>query len=360
MAHNAMGRLVRCQTPNSLCQSISFTQKRSWSARTIPSFSPTSSPELNQLLNRFRDELFIPQSLNANQRKPIYRSSIADKLSGVPVVVPIGENEEPYQLRPLGVANLPSQKDMVKTLGLMAEEKNWSNLVIFLTGLSNGNRSPQQKHWEWLIRRCGANNGLWALYECAVQQKNTHFSLKDGNLADRLFFELHMVGQRNEFQGESFKKAEDLAQRFALLMEAPEHSSRNAARDPKKSPLVIGTLLELSAARALNKGGIDTGRKVETGCLRLLAALADQEFVINQTKWVHNDLLLQRLVPAYNGMQLALKMKDISKKDPLASELRESVSKVGSFIKELMAKAPRLGVSPQKPTIGLQQAKLLL
>ncbi|KAL4787825.1 hypothetical protein BJX76DRAFT_267673 [Aspergillus varians] len=357
MAPNAIGSLLRRQSSSALHQSINLTQKRSWSARTIPTLSPTSSPDLDQTLNRFRDELFIPHALNVNQRNLIYRPRNASKLNGHPIIVPIGSNEESYQLRSINIFALPSRQDVVRVLSLMHETKDWSNLAIFLTGIYKSGMALTPERWEWLVRKAGGSNGLGQLLMCAQQSKSTQFQLRSNSLVERLFFELHLAGQRNDFTGTGVTKVHGLAKSFSLLMEAPEHTVHDLENDPKRNPLVIGTLLELSAARALSVEGTDQSREVESLARRLLASWKDQDLSTEKKDWPSIDRLLQQLVPSYNGLKLALQLDSIANNKHIASGLKTRVNEFGMFIAKLKKAAPKR--VQEKPTIGLSQAQLL-
>ncbi|RDW61868.1 uncharacterized protein DSM5745_10540 [Aspergillus mulundensis] len=359
MALNTTARVLR-QAPSTLQQSINLNQKRSWSARTIPSLTPTQSPELDQLLNRFRDELFIPHSLKVQQRNLIYRPRLASKLTGHPIVVPIGPKEEPYQLRPIDIWKVPGKKDSLRVIALMHETKDWSNLVNFLRGLHKAGLSFQPRHWEWLVRKAGGSNGLGALVMAAQQSHTTGFTLNNVSLVERLFFELHLAGQRIEFTGEGIAKIYGLANSFTLLMHNPHHAVSDLDNDPKRSTLVIGTLLELSAARALSDYGSNVDKveyeavekKVEYQARRLLASLKRQNLSQVGEDWVSNDKLLQRLVPCYNGLKLALQVDVIARNKQFAAALKTRTNELGMFIGDL-----KKGV--HRPTIGLVQAQLL-
>jgi hypothetical protein len=323
----------------------------------IPTLFPTSSPELDQTLNRFRDEMFIPNALNASQRNLIYRPRNANKLNGHPVIVTIGESEESYQLRSIDVFSLPSKKDVIRVLSLMHETNDWSNLATFLTGIYKSNITLSLGRWEWLVRKAGESNGIGQLLKCAQQSKSTQFELKKISLVERLFFELHLMGQRNDFAGPGIAKINGLAKSFALLMEAPEHAVHDLENDPKKNPLVIGTLLELSAAKALSEGGTDGVREVEALTRRLLASWKTQNLNTEGKGWQHIDHLLQQLVPTYNGLKLALRLDDIANNKQISSGLKTRTNEFGMLIAKFKKAAPKR--IQEKPTVGLSQAQLL-
>ncbi|KAL4926061.1 uncharacterized protein BDV17DRAFT_293874 [Aspergillus undulatus] len=357
MAHNALGRLLRCRSPNALQQSISLIQKRAWSARSIPSFMPTSSRELNDTLNRFRDELFIPHALNDNQRNLMYKSRHQHKIQEHPIVVPIGEKEEPYQLRPIDPFKTPTRKDAVRVINLMAETRNWSNLVIFLTGLYKSGMSLRNRQFERLIRKAGETNGLGPLLMAAQQAKETHLTLDDTHRVDRLFFQLHLEAQQTDFTGPELLKILRIAKSFVVLMEAPEHAVAEPERDPKRAPLVAATLLELSAASALAGQNTVVVSGLESLVQRLAASLKAANLSTSERSWVALDHLLQQLVPAYNGLKLALKVDGITSNRAVAQQARSSMNEVGAIIGKIKSAPPEHVV--EKPTIGLIQAQLL-
>ncbi|KAL4868541.1 hypothetical protein BDV12DRAFT_102436 [Aspergillus spectabilis] len=357
MAPNAIGSLFRRQTASNFRQSINhFTQKRSWSARTIPSFYPTNSPELDQALSRFRDELFIPHSLTTEQQRMIYRNRHAAKLNENPITVSIGEDDEPYPLRPLGVSQLPSTKDAYKVLSLMHETKNWSNLAIFLTGLRNSGRSLETARWEWLVRKAGESNGLGPLLQCAQQANDTRFLLKEPALVKRLFFELHVLAQEDGFSGPAVEKAYGLATQFAHLMESDTHVVNDLEKDPRRSSFVIGTLLELSAARALNEPSPEKGGEVLNYARRFIASW-EPPTTQTQQNWYQVDARLQDVVASYSGMNLASKVPEVTKANDVAAGLRKRVIEYGSFIGKLKKMAPKEIL--EKPTLGLRHARLV-
>ncbi|PTU17771.1 hypothetical protein P175DRAFT_0486426 [Aspergillus ochraceoroseus IBT 24754] len=359
MAQNAVGRLFRCQNSNTLRQSIStITQKRSYSKNAIPSFPPTSSAELDQALNRFREELFIPYGLSRQQQKLVFRQKYAERLEQEPVTVTIGENDEPFLLRPMDPLTRPSKKEIVDVVSLMKTAKDWQNLIPFIAGLRMSNRLITSARWEWLVRKAGESDALGIILESVKQTERTGLRLNNIDLVQRIFFELHRKAQRGEFKGPDVSKALSLAKQFVTLMEAPEHVERSIEQDPKRRPVVVGTLLELSAARALSElDGLDEAGEVRAYAQRLLASWELGNFDKEVKDWVHVDRMLQENVPIYNGMKLALQVKGIQGDRPVHSGLKTRVSQLGMLIGNQMKMAPEK--AQQRPTLGLKQAQLL-
>ncbi|KAH8423572.1 uncharacterized protein LDX57_001332 [Aspergillus melleus] len=358
MAQNAIGRLFRGQSSGSLRQSVgSLTQKRSYSKNAIPTFTQTSSADLDADLNRFREELFIPFGLRTSQRRMMFRQKYADRLDEEPITVPISETEN-FTLRPMDPQSRPTNKEAVDVIAKLQTTSDWQNLLPFLSGLHMSHRRLNANRWEWLMRKAGQADALGIVLECAKQSERTNLRLTNAGLVQRLFFELHLKAQQGEFQDPAVSKALRLAQQFASLMEAPEHIDPNPDTDPKRKPAVIGVLLELSSARALNvNAGKDEGRNVRAYAQRLLGSWQLGNFSSEVKDWTSVDQMLRDNVPIYNGMKLALQVHGISNDKSIAPGLKTRINELGILIANQKKLAPEK--VQRKPTLGLAQSHLL-
>ncbi|KAH1491891.1 hypothetical protein LV164_003497 [Aspergillus fumigatus] len=362
MAQSAVGRLFRCQNSSYLRQSIgSITQYRTYSHNAIPTFPPTSSPELDQALKRFREELFIPFGLNTEQRRLMFRRKYAEKLEQQPVTINIGDNDEPYQLRPMDPMARPPKKEFKDVVLLMKTRKDWQNLAPFLGGLQMSKRPLSLANWEWTVRKAGEADAVGAILECAKQSERTGLRLDNIGIVQRIFFELHKKAQKGQFKDPAVSKALGMAKQFAALMEAPEHSRKNVQNikeDPKRQPFVIGTLLELSAARAVNElGGKDESGDVYAYAQRLMANWEAGNFSRDVTNWFTVDRMLQENVPIYNGITLALQVEGVASDKTVSGPLKRRLNNLRLLIANHKEMAPEN--VQQKPTLGYQQSQLL-
>ncbi|CDM35896.1 hypothetical protein DTO013E5_5408 [Penicillium roqueforti] len=307
MAQIAMSRLFRQSTTGSVRQSILRPmQARSYGSNSvIPTFTSTSSPELDEALERFRNELFIPLALPKRQRKSVFREKYAKQLENEPITVKIGETEE-FTLTPKKHHDLPSKKDALEVLKLMVATKNYSNLFPYLSGLRMSNYAINSDRWEFIIRKTSAASKLSTIIECAKQSHRTGLTLSNRNIARRLFFELHKTAAKANFEGAPTVKALKLAREAASLMDADEHSVRNLEDDPKHQPFVIGTLLELSAACAkIDETQIGLVRSYSQ---KLDAAWSRGNFQDDASTGFENIERVEENLAVYNGMRLALEL----------------------------------------------------
>ncbi|KAJ5406007.1 hypothetical protein N7465_007291 [Penicillium sp. CMV-2018d] len=355
MAQIAMSRLFRQSTTSSVRQSILRPmQARSYGSNSaIPTFTSTSSPELDEALERFRNELFIPLALPKRQRKSVFREKYAQQLENEPITVKIGETEE-FTLTPKKHHDLPSKKDALEVLKLMVATKNFSNLFPYLSGLRMSNYAINPDRWEFIIRKTSDAGKLSTIIECARQSQRTGLTLSNRNIARRLFFELHKTAAKADFKGIQTVKALKLAREAASLMDADEHSVQNLEDDPKHQPFVIGTLLELSAACAKLK-------EAETALVRgyaqkLDAAWSRGNFKDDAATGFENIERVEENLALYNGMLLALGLPKASQDtgnfkarcDELKPVLISQLQKVknadvlsDNVVKQLLAEKPK-------------------
>ncbi|CAG8087859.1 unnamed protein product [Penicillium nalgiovense] len=305
MAQFAMSRLFRQSTTSSVRQSmLRPMQARSYGSNAaIPTFTSTSSPELDEALERFRNELFIPLALPKRQRKSVFREKYATQLQNEPITVKISETEE-FTLTPKTRHDLPSKKDALEVLKMMVATKNFSNLFPYLSALRMSNYAINSDRWEYIIRKTSDAGKLSTIIECARQSQRTGLSLSNKNIARRLFFELHRTAAQADFKGIPTAKALKLAREAASLMDAPEHSVEDIQGDPKHQPFVIGTLLELSAACAqIQEADIALVRGYAQ---KLDAAWSRGNFKNDAATGFETIERLEENLAIYNGMRLAL------------------------------------------------------
>ncbi|CAG7971013.1 unnamed protein product [Penicillium salamii] len=254
MAQTAMSRLFL--QSSSVRQSILRpAQVRNFGSNAvIPTFTSTPSTELNEALQRFREEVFIPCGLPVRQQKSVFKPRHAKKLETEPIVVKISETED-YTLTPKKRHELPTKKEAMDVLHIMVTAGDFSNLIGYVSGLKMSGYVISNNRWEYIIRKASMAGKLNIIYECARQGHRTGLSLADQNVARILFFELHQTATRAKFQGKETSEALSLAQDFAALMQGKFHSNKDVEVDPKHQPFVIATLLELATAKAMAKAG---------------------------------------------------------------------------------------------------------
>ena len=295
----------------------------------------------------------------------MFRQKYHDRLDEEPVTVSIGENDEPFLLRPMDPLTRPTKQEAIQTISLMKTPRDWQNLVPFLTGLRMANRILKRERWEWLIRR--ANNeadALSVIIECAKQSAKTGLRLDNEPVVQRLFFELHRKAQREDFQEPVLSKTLGLAQEAVNLMEAPEHKPKSLSQDPRRNPTVIAVMLELNTARALNAASAEGKSAANDDDGRILAYVLRLHGTWSRVKmeqpktWREAEEQLRDNAPIYNSVQLVLQIPSIPTDKSPGKDLKNALQKLKSSLVTASGMAP--AAAKANPTQGLEQAQRLL
>lgn len=265
----------------------------------------------------------------------------------------IGDDEQ-FLLRPMDHMTRPRKVEVSDVVKLMKTNKDWQNIIPFLIGLRTSKRYLDNDRWEWLMRKATEADALGIMLECAKQSEKTGLRLKDAGVVGKYFYGLHKKAQAADFQGAATAKALSLAQQAAQLLEAPEHVEHDITKDPRRRPAVIGVLLELSAARALNEfEGRDEDGQVAAYARRLVATWPLGSFDAGVSNWHKIEDTLQQNIPIYNGIKLALQVNSISINKALSSDLKGRMDKLGKLITKQKKIAPEK--VKEHPTEGYKQ-----
>lgn len=288
----------------------------------------------------------------------MFKQKYANKLAEEHYTTNIGESDEEFELRHLDPQSRPTLKEIFETISLMKTKQDWQNIIPFLSGLRMSKRTLKEDRSEWLVRKAAEANALGILFECAKQADRTGFRLNNVGAVSRYFFELHRLAQSGGFQGDALEKALRLAEQAALLMDDPVHVAMDPAKDPRRSPAVIGVLFELSAARAVNElSRKDEDGRVLTYTKRLLGSWSSSSFNGNTTDPFEIDVLFRQSVPIAHGIKLALKVNTVSKElggrlQARGKELQQRIESLKERIPDDVRKNPPLGY---RQTALLQQ-----
>ncbi|KAJ5874729.1 uncharacterized protein N7529_003159 [Penicillium soppii] len=301
MAQTAMSRLF-VQSTSSVRQSILRpAQVRSYGSKVIPTFTSTPSTELNEALERFRNDLFIPLGLPKRQQKSVFKPKYATQLEHEPITVTINKDEK-FTLTPKLRHELPSKKEALAVLDMMVATGDFSNLFAFVSAMRMSNYTINSNRWQYIIRKVSAAGKLNQIVEISLAFFSTNSTTPQ-------------CGQTSS--GKKPLYARNLAQQVALLLDAPEHSAKGINNDPKYQPFVIGTLLELNAALGLamsdklDPSKTDQSVKAESRNIRDYAQKLDASwsrgnFKNDGSTPYETETRLQENLAIYNGMRLSL------------------------------------------------------
>jgi len=326
----------------------------------IPSFESTTSPEMDSLLGQYRQQVFTPSALAKHHRALIYKKSRHQILQNDPGVTVTMSDDEEVRLQPMHEFDKPNTKKSLVALAKMLSETNdptmWNNIIPFLEGLKQAKLDVPYTWMEKLTRKANEMGKAGVIIRAAEMAKKTGFRLSQGGVTKELMVGCHMRAVAARFQGDAFEKAAHHADHIALLLEDPLHCGgklREHESDMRKDVTVIGVLLEMATARAVNaQNGKDDDGKVKNYLTKALALTRDTEF--KPAPRTHHDHEPARLgkaieswLPLWNGLKLVRQIEDIAS-GPQADELTLLWNKVNDAVhdalkgtKDLTQRKPR-------------------
>ena len=222
-------------------------------------FSPTSSPELDAIFNKYRETLFIPSVLSEDHRRLIYRPSKHGQLLNEPGVTVTLPNDEDLKLQPMQLGQRPVKRQtIVKIKEILAsteDDNAWNNLIPFLEGMKTAKEPIEIKHVGQITRKAYERGKYSIPVRCAELAKRTDFRLRYPGLASVIFTGCHNRAAAAGFEGDELLAAAKQAEYIALMLEREEHcggSLKDNQVDARKELRIVGVLLELAAAKAIH------------------------------------------------------------------------------------------------------------
>lgn len=280
---------------------------------SLPSFQHTSSPELDNLLETFRSNVFLPAHLRKAQRDIIYRPKNHHLLSTEePATVAIGD--EVLQLRPLNrMRDEPlTRTSIIKILQLMREAKNWQNLAPFLIGLRNSQRVLRQPHLEKMVRTACEQGNEGAIMECLRQSEKTGVELWQVGVAVELMWRAMGRAIEGNWTEEAVDRGLRLADSLWIMMQDPKHANEQLL-DPTQCPETVGVMVQLHAAKAVMfHEQKDIHGKVVEYTQRLLALWEKMNFPNSDSDVRTATLNLMKWAPVWHGMKMARKVSEVT------------------------------------------------
>lgn len=313
--------------------------------KTLATFTPTSSPELDNLLNSWRKEIFLPSILSPYHRDLIYKTSRKEILTtppGVSVSVqtalpPSAPNassaeEVTIKLEPMNKFDKPNVKKGFSNITQQLEEntdaQTWDNLIPFLEGLRVA-RMELPPHFLPRLARIASTKSVarWnTILAAATIGKRTGVTLAHQELTWELVFGAFQRATEGNF---SHPEPAKTLQRITLLLDKPEHcggkipasTNKNTYVDMRHDVAVLAIQSAFASAHVLREsGGKDTDGSAVRAIQKLLVlekatpgrllASVDESVTVQQRSneaWKHNATLT-KLMPLYAALSFTNKV----------------------------------------------------
>lgn len=350
----------------------SFTSSRSLS-KTLATFTPTSSPELDILFNTWRKEVFLPSIISPHHQDLVYKTSKSELLTvppGVSVTVQTalppsapnasGVGEETIKLEPM---NRFDRQNFTKSFNQITQQlyktpdpQAWDNLIPFLEGLRFARVEPSAHFLPRLARIASSSEvARWnTILTAATMTKRTGVTLSHQALTKELVLGTFQRAVESKF---SQSEPEKTFRRIVSLLDAPEHcggklpqNKRNVIfTDMRGDKTVLAVQLVFVAARAIRESSAKDMDGSVASCVQKLIALDNfkkgslsasvQESPSatspNGEGWRHN-IYLTELMPVYAALALAKKV-DLEKTLGKGKSVK-ALAAIQNLLKDLQSK----------------------
>jgi len=321
--------------------------------KVVPSFTPTSHGELDQLLLAWREKVFIPAALPEHHRKLIYKPSRQQALSNDAGVKVTMSDDEEITLQPRDPYDKPNVREsMKKMIGILSEQNEdvvWNNLGPWLEGLQMSKQRLPHFFWQKITRKACEIGKERIILACAEKSNKTGFSLKKQGVTFELMLGFHKRAADHGFAGPELESAWQRALKVTRILEDMLHDGKQLKEhevDPRMDPLVLSVLTELAAAKALESGG--NADQVASYAARMLPIAQERDFTVQLADGIKEDVrtralynaVLESFLPMQNAINLALKFDAIKKSDlgeKLSLHLRIVDQKVENAVQKLRA-----------------------
>ncbi|KAL9594537.1 MAG: hypothetical protein Q9219_006978 [cf. Caloplaca sp. 3 TL-2023] len=277
----------------------------------VPTFQPTSSPELDALLSTFRANVFLPAHLLALQKSLVYKSKNHRLLTNPeePATVKLGN--EVHQLHPLNhITDEPGvRKSLRLILGWMSEGRDWVNLIPFLEGLRQSGRKVRAWQAEKIVRRIGEAGKPGVVMEMLRRVEATGVKLGDVGVCREVFWGGILKCVQSGWSEEGVKDAERLMERWWDMLSDEKHVDQDTKKrsgDPKMQPEIVGSLLWVRATRSVLFGEKkDEEGKVKRAAEMVTAVWKNVDLKMNEQDWNDANWKLMMGAPVWHGMKMA-------------------------------------------------------
>jgi hypothetical protein len=237
-------------------------------------------------------------------------------------------NDEDVKLKPMKLDDRPVKAKALKQIRMILRETQdndaWNNLLPFLEGMHTAKQPIREDFLASIVRVAGQQGKHQAVMRCVEVPRRTNLRLCLPEVTRELLLACHLRAADAGFKGEEFLSAAKQAERIALMMEKEEHCGGKlhpGEVDMRQSLMVVGVLLEMAAAKALEvNGGKDVDGHVSSYVAKAIALFsenqikervtADYNIMISKKETVTaHAWWLADMLPLWYGMKLAAKVE---------------------------------------------------
>jgi hypothetical protein len=320
----------------------------------IISFNRSSTPELTQLLDNYREMVILPTYLSMEQRRQIYKPRLEQILKNDPVTMEIDGVVHKFRYRNK-TADVPSTTVTAhQAIALMTTPADFKNIPPLLEGFVRAGRKLSTDFYAKIIRKLAMNDCLNIVVSCIKGVDRTGFKLNQSELINMLLVYMQRPAITSGWNlSKTWTALKDVRLILNILESDNDHAPKatQAGAFPYyRDPQVLAARLHMAAARAVHhQGGKDEDGTVakyaeelvtlwpeDTGLLDLQPDEAYKKHG-NMRYLLHRDAFLFYAAPVLNGLTLAAQVVDPG----LAMQLQNRADMVDAEVSTALAAPER-------------------
>lgn len=189
-------------------------------------FLPSSSPELDDILETIRLKILVPSYLRAEQQRQLFSPKYREKLRADPITLEI----DGQVLRFTGMdrlRDLPNARASLRdALGRMTTREDFDNLPRLLEGLHNAHRRLRPADYARIARRAGERGCIYTVIESARTVRRTGFRLDASETVAEILTHVQLRAVDGGWQDSQTRQSLVWAEMVVDMLEDPQHERK--------------------------------------------------------------------------------------------------------------------------------------
>ncbi|CAK7273676.1 hypothetical protein SEPCBS57363_005771 [Sporothrix epigloea] len=248
-------------------------------ATGIITFAPTSSTELDDILDKIRSKIILLSYLNNHQRKDLYDKSKEHQLKTDPITLDVDGDIMRFHHIDM-FRDIPNARAATReAVGRMTTPIDFENLPRLLEGLHRAKRHLQPADYARIARLAGERNCIYAVIECARQVQRTGFRLANSETVAEILTHIQMKAIDSDWKETETRKSLVWAELVIDLLQQPGHGRRPQTYQSRAAQAAVeGSTAAVAATPAPLPPTIPLSRdpQVLAARLHLAAVVADR------------------------------------------------------------------------------------
>ncbi|KAI2631010.1 hypothetical protein GGR54DRAFT_635613 [Hypoxylon sp. NC1633] len=234
---------------------------------SIAHFTPTSSPQLDNILNEIRYKLILPSYLPSEQRRKIYSKKYEKKLQHDPITMEIDGEVIKFRYQNI-FTDIPQARRLITSaLQQFSTPDDFANLRPLLEGIANMKVTLGEGFWAMMIRVLSGKGAIFEILECARSVGRTGFKLNSSEKVNEVMFSIQDMAFDSGWDEAKTAKALRWAEMVLDMLQEKGHKPKALSESELplyRDPMVLLAPLHLAARLAVKQQEGSTGVPADT------------------------------------------------------------------------------------------------